>query len=59
VRSAAATLPPARGQTPRTTFPTGHAAAWAKLASRTLQSGSTSKDGRTGKGNPYLRAAAT
>jgi transposase len=44
--------------TDKTTFPTpGHAAAWAKLASRTIQSGSTSKDGRTGKGNPYLRAA--
>jgi transposase len=44
--------------TGKTTFPTpGHAAAWAKLASRTLQSGSTSKDGRTGKGNPCLRAA--
>ena len=43
--------------TDKTTFPTpGHAAAWAKLASRTIQSGSTSKDGRTGKGNPYLRA---
>ena len=44
--------------TGKTTFPTpGHAAAWAKLTSRTIQSGSTSKDGRTGKGNPYLRAA--
>jgi transposase len=44
--------------TDKTTFPTpGHAAAWAKLASRTIQSGSTSKDGRTGKGSPCLRAA--
>jgi len=40
--------------TGKTTFP---APAWAKLASRTIQSGSTSKDGRTGKGNPCLRAA--
>src|SRR6266852_1786972 len=39
-------------------FPTpGHAAAWARLTSRTLQSGTTTKNGRTGKGNPYLRAA--
>ena len=44
--------------TDKTTFPTpGHAAAWAKLTSRTIQSGNTSKNGRTGKGNPYLRAA--
>ena len=39
-------------------FPTpGHAAAWARLTSRTLQSGNTARPGRTGKGNPYLRAA--
>jgi transposase len=39
-------------------FPTpGHAAAWARLTSRTLQSGTTARPGRTGKGNPYLRAA--
>jgi transposase len=44
--------------TDRTTFPTpGHAAAWAKLTTRTIQSGATTKNGRTGKGNPYLRAA--
>jgi len=43
--------------TDKTTFPTpGHAAAWAKLTSRTIQSGATSKNGRAGKGNPYLRA---
>jgi transposase len=43
--------------TDKTTFPTpGHAAAWAKLTSRTIQSGASSKDGRAGKGNPYLRA---
>lgn len=39
-------------------FPTaGHAAAWARLTPRTLQSGTSAKPGRTGKGNPYLRAA--
>ena len=43
--------------TDKTTFPTpGHAAAWAKLASRTIQSGTSSKNGPAGKGNPYLRA---
>ena len=41
-----------------TQFPTpGHAAAWARLTSRTIQSGNTTKNGRAGKGNPYLRAA--
>ena len=39
-------------------FPTpGHAAAWARLTSRTIQSGTTARNGRTGKGNPYLRGA--
>jgi transposase len=39
-------------------FPTaGHAAAWARLTPRTIQSGTTTKNGRTGKGNPYLRGA--
>ena len=39
-------------------FPTpGHAAAWARLTPRTLQSGATARPGRTGKGNPYLRGA--
>ena len=39
-------------------FPTpGHAAAWARLTPRTLQSGTTARPGRTGKGNPYLRGA--
>jgi transposase len=39
-------------------FPTaGHAAAWARLTPRTLQSGNTAKPGRTGKGDPYLRGA--
>jgi transposase len=43
--------------TDMTVFPTpGHAAAWAKLTSRTIQSGATSRNGRTGKGNPCLRA---
>jgi transposase len=38
-------------------FPTpGHAAAWARLTPRTLQSGATTKNGRTGKGNHCLRA---
>jgi transposase len=44
--------------TDMTQFPTpGHAAAWARLTSRTIQSGTTAKNGRTGKGNPYLRGA--
>jgi len=39
-------------------FPTpGHAAAWARLTARTVQSGQSAKPGRTGKGNPYLRGA--
>jgi transposase len=39
-------------------FPTaGHAAAWARLTPRTIQSGASSKPGRTGKGDPYLRGA--
>jgi len=39
-------------------FPTpGHAAAWARLTPRTIQSGTTARPGRTGKGNPYLRGA--
>jgi transposase len=39
-------------------FPTpGHAAAWARLTLRTLQSGTSARPGRTGKGNPYLRGA--
>ncbi len=39
-------------------FPTpAHAAAWARLIPRTLQSGTTARPGRTGKGNPYLRGA--
>jgi len=39
-------------------FPSpGHAAAWARLAPRTLQSGTSARPGRTGKGNPYLRGA--
>jgi transposase len=39
-------------------FPTpGHAAAWARLTSRTRQSGETARPGRTGKGNRYLRGA--
>ncbi len=41
-----------------TQFPTpGHAAAWARLTSRTIQSGATTRNGRTGKGDPYLRGA--
>ena len=39
-------------------FPTpGHAAAWARLTSRSRQSGETVKPSRTGKGNRYLRGA--
>jgi transposase len=37
-------------------FPTaGHLVSWAKLSPRTIQSGVTSRSGRTGKGNPYLK----
>ncbi len=39
-------------------FPTpGHAASWARLTTRADQSGDTTRNGRAGKGNPYLRAA--
>jgi transposase len=39
-------------------FPTaGHAAAWAKLTPLANQSGATTRPGRTGKGNRWLRAA--
>jgi transposase len=39
-------------------FPTpGHAAAWARLTPRTMQSGESARPGRTGKGNRYLRGA--
>jgi transposase len=39
-------------------FPTAaHLASWAKLAPRTRQSGSKTRHGKTGKGNPYLKAA--
>jgi len=44
--------------TDTTVFPTpGHAAAWSRLTPRTRQSGTSARPGRTGKGNPYLRAA--
>jgi transposase len=37
-------------------FPTaGHLVSWAKLSPRTIQSGTRSRGGRTGKGNPYLK----
>jgi transposase len=40
-----------------TRFPTaGHLVSWAKLSPRTIQSGARTSSGRTGKGNPYLRA---
>lgn len=39
-------------------FPTaGHAAAWARLVPRADQSGATTKPGRTGTGNRWLRGA--
>jgi transposase len=39
-----------------TRFPTaGHLASWARLTPRTIQSGASSRAGRTGKGNPYLK----
>jgi transposase len=37
-------------------FPTpGHLVSWAKLSPRTIQSGSKTRGGKTGKGNPYLK----
>jgi transposase len=37
-------------------FPTaGHLVSWAKLSPRTIQSGTRSRSGKTGKGNPYLK----
>jgi transposase len=39
-----------------TRFPTAdHLASWAKVTPRTIQSGATSRAGKTGKGNPYLK----
>jgi len=39
-----------------TRFPTaGHLASWAKLTPRTIQSGATLRNGKIGKGNPYLK----
>ena len=39
-----------------TRFPTpGHLVSWAKLSPRTIQSGASSRSGRTGKGNAYLK----
>jgi transposase len=39
-------------------FPTAqHLVSWAKLSPRTHQSGAKTRHGRTGKGNPYLKAA--
>ena len=38
-------------------FPTpGHLVSWAKLSPRTIQSGPRNRVGKTGKGNPYLKA---
>ena len=38
-------------------FPTpGHLVSWAQLSPRTIQSGAKNHAGRTGKGNPYLKA---
>ena len=39
-----------------TRFPTaGHLVSWAKLCPATIQSGPKTKNGRTGKGDPYLK----
>ena len=39
-------------------FPTpGHLVSWAKVAPRTIQSGTKTKPGKTGKGNGYLKGA--
>jgi transposase len=41
-----------------TVFPTaGHLVSWAKLSPRTMQSGAKTRSGKTGRGNPYLKAA--
>ena len=41
-----------------TRFPTPeHLVSWAKLCPRTIQSGPVIRGGKTGKGNPYLKAA--
>jgi transposase len=41
-----------------TCFPTPqHLASWAKLTPRTIQSGTRTRTGKTGKGNPYLKGA--
>jgi transposase len=40
------------------TFPTAaHLISWAKLSPRTIQSGPRTRSGKTGAGNPYLKAA--
>ncbi|MFC7280283.1 transposase, partial [Paractinoplanes rhizophilus] len=40
-----------------TRFPTAeHLVSWAKLCPRTIQSGAKNTTGKTGKGNPYLKA---
>jgi transposase len=37
-------------------FPTpGHLVSWARYSPRTIQSGTRTRSGRTGKGNPYLK----
>jgi hypothetical protein len=39
-------------------FPTpGHLVSWAKVSPRTIQSGTRTKPGQTGKGNGYLKGA--
>jgi hypothetical protein len=41
-----------------TRFPTpAHLVSWAKLCPRTIQSGTSTSTGKTGKGNPYLKGA--
>jgi transposase len=38
-------------------FPTsGHLVSWSKISPRTTQSGATTRPGKTGKGNPYLKS---
>ena len=39
-----------------TQFPTaGHLVSWSRLCPRTIQSGTKSRSGKTGRGNPYLK----
>ena len=55
--TAAAAVIAELGTDPATFATPGHAAAWARLTPRADQSGSRSRPGRAGKGDPWLRRA--